>query len=154
MKKEAFRMDFVIGSDHGGIQLKSIVKEWLQTHGYPVTDMGTHSEDNCDYPDIALPVAQSVAAGEFDRGILICGTGIGVSITANKVRGIRAALCGDTFSAKMSRMHNNANILAMGQRVIGAGLALEILEVWVSTAFETGGRHETRVAKIEPISLV
>jgi ribose 5-phosphate isomerase B len=144
-------MDYIIGSDHGGVQLKAVLREWLQTHGYPVTDAGTHSEDNCDYPDIALLVARSVAAGEFDRGILICGTGIGVSIAANKVRGIRAALCGDPFSARMSRMHNNANILALGQRVIGVGLALEILETWVSTEFETGGRHETRVAKIEAV---
>jgi ribose 5-phosphate isomerase B len=145
-------MDFIVGSDHGGVQLKAVVREWLQTHDYSVTDAGTYSEDNCDYPDIALLVARSVAAGEFDRGILICGTGIGVSIVANKVRGIRAALCGDPFSAKMSRMHNNANILALGQRVVGVGLALEILETWVSTGFETGGRHETRVGKIEAIS--
>ncbi|MDR1205320.1 MAG: ribose 5-phosphate isomerase B [Peptococcaceae bacterium] len=142
-------MNVIIGSDHGGFKLKAVVKEWLEAQGYQVTDVGTHSEESCDYPDIARLVAQPLAKGEYDRGIVICGTGIGISITANKVPGIRAALCGDTFSAKMSRMHNNANILAMGERVIGQGLALEILETWFATEFEAGGRHETRVAKIE-----
>jgi ribose 5-phosphate isomerase B len=142
-------MNVIIGSDHGGFKLKAVVKEWLEAQGYQVTDVGTHSEESCDYPDIARLVAQPVAKGEYDRGVVICGTGIGISITANKVPGIRAALCGDTFSAKMSRMHNNANILAMGERVVGQGLALEILEAWFAAEFEAGGRHEKRVAKIE-----
>jgi ribose 5-phosphate isomerase B len=142
-------MNVIIGSDHGGFKLKGAVKEWLEARGYQVTDVGTHTEESCDYPDIARLVAKPVAEGKYDRGVVICGTGIGISITANKVPGIRAALCGDTFSAKMSRMHNNANILAMGERVVGQGLALEILETWFSTEFETGGRHEKRVAKIE-----
>ena len=140
-------MKIALGSDHGGFQLKEIIKAWLLEKGYEVEDKGTYDEQSCDYPDYGKAVALEVAGGKADRGILVCGTGIGISISANKVHGIRAALCGDTFSARMSRLHNDANILAMGQRVIGAGLALDIVEIWLNTDFE-GGRHATRVNKI------
>ncbi|MEL7623196.1 MAG: ribose 5-phosphate isomerase B [Clostridiales bacterium] len=143
-------MKISLGADHGGFELKEAIKTWLLEKGYDVEDKGTYSIESCDYPDYAKAVALDVAAGKSDRGILVCGTGIGVSIGANKVRGIRAALCGDTFSARMSRLHNNANILALGQRVVGAGLALDIVEIWLSTSFE-GGRHSTRVDKLMEI---
>ncbi|EGO64038.1 ribose 5-phosphate isomerase B [Acetonema longum] len=136
-----------IGSDHGGFRLKEAIKEYLAANQIGFCDFGTHSVDSVDYPDIAKTVAQAVAAGECERGILICGTGIGISIAANKMKGIRAALCHDVFSAKMSREHNDANILAMGERVIGQGLALMIVETWLKSEF-TGGRHENRVCKI------
>lgn len=140
-------MKIALGSDHGGYRLKEEIKRWLNGKGYSTQDFGTYSTDSCDYPDIAIAVAKAVAAGEYARGILICGTGIGVSITANKVPGIRAALCHDAFSAKASREHNDANILTMGERVIGFGLALDIVEVWLSGEF-AGGRHQRRVDKI------
>ena len=143
-------MKIVIGADHGGLQLKEAIKVQLLEKGYVVEDKGTFDEQSCDYPDYGKAVALAVAAGEADRGILVCGTGIGISISANKVRGIRAALCGDTFSARMSRLHNDANILALGQRVTGAGLALDIVDVWLTTGFE-GGRHAARVEKIMQI---
>jgi len=138
-----------LGADHGGYQLKEEIKKWLseRKEQYEVKDFGTFSTDSCDYPDIAKPVAEAVAAGECALGILVCGTGIGVSIVANKIPGIRAALCGDTFSAKASREHNDANILTLGERVIGRGLALEIVEAWLTTPF-AGGRHQRRVDKI------
>lgn len=138
-----------LGADHGGYQLKEEIKKWLleRKEQYEIKDFGTFSTDSCDYPDIAKPVAESVAAGECALGILVCGTGIGVSIVANKIPGIRAALCGDTFSAKASREHNDANILTLGERVIGRGLALEIVEAWLMTPF-AGGRHQRRVDKI------
>lgn len=140
-------MKVAIGADHGGVHLKAAVKAVLDELNVDYTDFGTDSEASVDYPDIAAPVAKAVAAGEYDRGILICGTGIGIGIAANKVAGIRAALCHDTFSAHASREHNNANILTMGERVIGPGLATDIVKIWLTTEFE-GGRHERRVAKI------
>jgi len=140
-------MKIAIGCDHGGFLLKNVLKNYLEKNGYEYQDFGTFTESSCDYPDIAIEVAENVSKGEFDRGILICGTGIGIGIAANKVKGIRAALCHDTFSAHASREHNNANILTMGQRVIGVGLALEIVDIWLKTEFE-GGRHERRVDKI------
>lgn len=143
-------MKIAIGSDHGGLALKTAIIDHLQKQGYEVTDYGTDSSDSCDYPLIAEPLARDVASGRFPQGILICGTGIGIGIAANKVAGIRAALCHDTFSAKASRQHNNANILTMGQRVIGVGLALDIVDAWLSTDFE-GGRHERRVMQIAEI---
>ncbi len=143
-------MKIALGADHGGFELKEAIKAWLLEKGHEVEDKGTHSLASCDYPDYAKAVALNVAAGQSDRGILVCGTGIGVSIAANKVQGIRAALCGDTFSARMSRLHNDANVLALGQRVVGAGLALDIVEIWLSTSFE-GGRHRTRVDKLMEI---
>lgn len=143
-------MRIALGSDHGGLILKEEIKKYLVEKGLEYKDFGTHSTDSCDYPDIALPAAKAVAAGEFDRGILICGTGIGIGIAANKVNGIRAALCHDTFSARASREHNNANILTMGERVIGRGLALDIVDIWIKTEF-SGGRHQNRVDKIHQI---
>lgn len=143
-------MKVAIGSDHGGFHLKEAIKGLLDTMNIEYKDYGTHSTDSIDYPDVAVPVAEAVAAGEFDRGILVCGTGIGIGIAANKVKGIRAALCHDTFSAHASREHNNANILTMGERVIGEGLALDITKIWLTTEFE-GGRHERRVEKISQI---
>jgi len=143
-------MIIVLGADHGGFQLKESIKEWLLEKGYEVKDKGTFDEQSCDYPDYGRAVALDVAGGKADKGIVICGTGIGISIAANKVKGIRAALCGDTYSARMSRLHNDANILALGQRVTGAGLAADIVEVWLNTGFE-GGRHKTRIDKIMSI---
>lgn len=140
-------MKVAIGADHGGVHLKAAIKALLDELNVAYTDFGTDLEASVDYPDIAEPVAKAVAAGEYDRGILICGTGIGIGIAANKVAGIRAALCHDTFSAHASREHNNANILTMGERVIGPGLAGDIVKIWLTTEFE-GGRHERRVAKI------
>src|SRR5690554_4631545 len=136
-------MRIALGSDHGGLNLKEEIKCYLENKGIEFKDFGTNGTDSCDYPDIAVPAAKAVAAGEFDRGILICGTGIGIGIAANKVPGIRAALCHDTFSARASREHNNANILTMGERVIGRGLALEIVDVWINSEF-SGGRHQRR----------
>lgn len=143
-------MKLVLGADHGGFDLKENIKEYLKEQGIEFTDYGTLTGERCDYPDIAKKVAEAVADGTFDRGILVCGTGIGIGIAANKVPGIRAALCHDTFSARASRNHNNANILTMGQRVIGEGLALDIVDVWLESEFE-GGRHERRVNEISDI---
>lgn len=143
-------MRVAIGADHGGYRLKEDIKGLLEDLGVDYKDFGTHSIESVDYPDVALPVAQSVADGLFDRGILICGTGIGIGIAANKVKGIRAALVHDTFSAHASREHNDANILTMGERVIGPGLARDIVTIWLATDFE-GGRHERRVEKIMAI---
>ena len=140
-------MKIAIGCDHGGFALKGAVIKYLEDKGYAYQDFGTYSEESCDYPDIAIAVAEAVAQGQFDKGILICGTGIGIGIAANKVPGIRAALCHDTFSAHASRAHNDANILTMGQRVIGQGLALDIVDVWLHSEFE-GGRHARRIEKI------
>ncbi|GAB3058168.1 ribose 5-phosphate isomerase B [Salinicoccus sesuvii] len=141
-------MKVIIASDHGGFNLKASVVAALREKGVEITDFGPDSSDSVDYPDYARPVAEKVASGEFDRGILVCGTGIGMSISANKVKGIRCALVHDTFSAKATRAHNNSNMLAMGERVIGPGLAQDIVDVWLSTDYE-GGRHERRVCKIE-----
>jgi len=143
-------MKIALGSDHGGFQLKETIKEFLDSLGMEHKDFGTINEDSVDYPDFALDVAKAVAAGEYDKGILVCGTGIGIGIAANKVTGIRAAICGDVFSAKASREHNNANILSLGQRVIGPGLALEIVKAWLTTEF-AGGRHQRRIDKISDI---
>lgn len=143
-------MKIAIGSDHGGFMLKTEILKHIQSKDYEVKDFGCYSTDSIDYPDVAREVSEAVVKGDFDRGILICGTGIGISIAANKVPGIRAALCGDCFSAKASREHNNANVLAMGERVTGVGLAKMITDIWLTTEFE-GGRHIRRVAKIGEI---
>lgn len=140
-------MHVIIGSDHGGYRLKEEIKKWLEEKGIAFEDVGCHCPDSVDYPDYALPVAKRVAKGEFDRGILVCGTGIGMSIAANKVKGVRCAVVSDTFSARMSREHNDANVLAIGERVVGPGLAREIVEVFLKTEF-AGGRHRRRVEKI------
>lgn len=137
-----------IGSDHGGFEYKAKIIDYLKEHNFEYEDMGTYTTESCDYPIIAKKVAQKVVSGEADKGILICGTGIGMSIAANKVKGIRAALCSDTFSARATRAHNNSNILCLGQRAIGECLALDIVDVWLTTEFE-GGRHERRVNMIE-----
>ncbi len=141
-----------VASDHGGYNIKCAVIDYLKNKGYEYKDLGTYNaEDSVDYPDYGLSAAQCVRNGECDRGIIICGTGIGISISANKVPGIRAALCTDSYMAKMSREHNNANILAMGGRIVGEGLALEIVEAWLNAKFtgETQKRHKVRVDKIE-----
>lgn len=140
-------MKVAIASDHGGINIREEIKGLMDEMSIQYEDFGCECNTSVDYPDYALPVAKKVADGEYDRGILICGTGIGMSIAANKVKGIRAALVHDTFSAKATREHNNSNILTMGERVVGPGLAREIARIWLETEFE-GGRHETRVGKI------
>ena len=138
-----------IGSDHGGFALKKAIMEHLDKRGLAYKDYGAYSEASCDYPQYARAVANAVAAGECERGILICGTGIGVSITANKLRGIRAALCGDCFSAEATRQHNDANILCMGARVVGEGLALKIADTFLDTPFSNDARHIRRISRIE-----
>lgn len=139
-----------IGSDHGGFALKQEIMKHLTERGIEYHDYGTYSEESCDYPEYGEAVGRAVASGECELGIVICGTGIGISIAANKVRGVRAAVCGDCFSAEMCRRHNNANVLALGGRVIGPGLALKIVDIFLSTGFD-GGRHARRVAKISEI---
>ena len=136
-----------IGCDHGGFELKEAVRRHLEEQGIAYRDFGSFTPERCDYPVVAEAVARAVVAGEVDKGILICGTGIGVSIAANKVMGIRAALCGDCYSAEYTRRHNDANILTMGARVTGSGLALKIVDTFLNTAFE-GGRHAKRIALI------
>ena len=138
-----------IGSDHGGFELKKKIMEHLSERGLEYKDFGTYSSASCDYPVYAKAVARAVASGECDRGILICGTGIGVSMTANKVHGIRAALCGDCFSAEATRQHNDANILCMGARVVGEGLALKIADTFLGTPFSNDERHIRRISMIE-----
>lgn len=137
-----------IGSDHGGFRYKESIIDYLKIRDIEYIDVGTYTPESCDYPEIARKVAELVRTGKVDRGILVCGTGIGMSIAANKVHGIRAALCSDTYSARVSRAHNNANILCLGERVIGEHLALDITDIWLKTGFE-GGRHKRRVDIIE-----
>lgn len=143
-------MRLVLGSDHGGLCLKGTVKRYLEQAGHEVSDLGTHDDQSCDYPDFGRMVGEAVAAGEADFGVLICGTGIGMSMVANKVPGIRAALCTDGYMARMARAHNDANVLVMGERVIGPGLAEQILETFLSSSFE-GERHARRVGKINAL---
>lgn len=138
----------VLGCDHAGVEYKNRIIEFINAKGFETLDVGTFTTESCDYPIIAKDVAKKVASHEFDAGILICGTGIGMSITANKVKGIRASLCSDKFSAQATRAHNNSNILCMGARVIDIDLALEIVDIWLSTEFE-GGRHQRRIDMIE-----
>lgn len=138
-----------IGSDHGGFELKEIIKKHLASRGEQYRDYGTYSEASCDYPVYGRAVAKAVAAGDCDRGIIICGTGIGISIAANKVPGIRAALCSDCFSAQATREHNDANILALGARVLGQGLALKIVDTFLDTPFSGDERHSRRISMIE-----
>ena len=138
-----------IGSDHGGFALKQALMKHLEARGLAYKDYGTYTEASCDYPVYAKAVANAVANGECERGIIICGTGIGVSITANKVPGIRAALCGDCFSAEATRQHNDANVLCMGARVTGEGLALKIADIFLDTPFSEDERHKRRISMIE-----
>ena len=142
-------MKVAVGCDHAGFPLKETVIAALRKLGAEVVDFGTHSLESVDYPDFGERVGRAVASGEVDRGVVICGTGIGVSIAANKVPGVRAALCHDVYSARMSRAHNDANVLAMGARVIGPGLAEAIVEAWLTTSFE-GGRHARACGQDEP----
>ncbi len=143
-------MNIAIASDHAGYEMKNFIKNVLFEMGHRVIDMGTDSSCSVDYPDYAEAVAKAISEGLYERGILICGTGIGMSIVANKFKNIRAALCNDIFTAKMSRLHNNANILCIGARVIGIGLAEEIVKIWITTPFE-GERHSRRIDKINLI---
>jgi len=138
-----------IGSDHGGFALKNEIIKHLDKRGIEYKDLGTYSEESCDYPVYGKAVAHAVADGECDRGIVICGTGIGISLAANKVHGIRAALCTDCYTAEMTRLHNDANILALGARVVGTGLALKIVDTFLDTAFSDDERHKRRIALIE-----
>lgn len=138
-----------VGCDHGGFELKQEILKHLRSRNIPYQDLGTYSADSCDYPVYAKAVARAVLSGECDRGILICGTGIGVSITANRFPGIRAALCGDCFSAEATRSHNDANVLALGARVTGPGLALKIVDTFLDTPFSNEERHSRRISLIE-----
>jgi len=144
-------MKIAIASDHAGFRLKKILKEHFSEHEF--IDVGTDSEDSCDYPDYALLACEKIISGHADLGIVICGTGIGISIAANKINGIRAALCFNEFMADMSRRHNNANVLALGAKVIDDDLAIRITDIWLKSEFE-GGRHEMRVQKIVKIELL
>ena len=140
-----------IACDHAALKLKNTVKERLESKGFEVKDFGCHTPEAVDYPDYAKAAACAVASGECEKGVLICGTGIGMSIAANKVKGSRCALCGDTFSARATREHNDANMLALGERVTGVGLALEIVDVFFSTEFSGEPRHARRIAGITAI---
>ncbi len=139
-----------IGNDHAAVEMKNFVVDFLRQDGYEVEDFGCDKGEKCDYPDKAREVAEAVASGKYEKGILLCGTGIGMSIAANKVKGIRAAVCRDVFEARMSAGHNDANILCMGQRVIGIGVAETIVKAWLNTEFE-GGRHQRRLQKMMDI---
>ena len=138
-----------IGCDHGGFELKEEIKKHLEERGLEYKDYGCNSTDSVDYPEYGKKVAHAVADGECERGILICGTGIGISITANKVKGIRAALCTDCFMAEATRLHNDANILALGGRVVGMGLALKIVDTFLDTEFSNEERHVRRIGQLE-----
>lgn len=141
---------YAIGCDHTGVSLKQILKKHLEERGIAVKDFGTYTEESCHYPEIAEKTANAVASGECERGVLVCGTGVGISIAANKVNGIRAVCCSEPFSAKLSKEHNNSNILCMGARVVGSELALMILDSWLDAEFQ-GGRHQTRIDMITEI---
>lgn len=141
-------MTIAMGCDHGGLELKNSIKDYLVAHGHEVVDFGTFSKDSCDYPDFAKPAAEAVGIGECDRGIVCCTTGIGVSIVANKVKNVRCALCQSCDMAELTRRHNNANMLAFGQKYTSAADAIKMTDVFLATPFE-GGRHLARVEKIE-----
>jgi ribose 5-phosphate isomerase B len=141
-------MKIAVGCDHGALSLKNKVVAHLESQGYTVVDFGTHTLDSCDYPDFAEAAARAVADGRCDRGIVMCTTGIGVSISANKIRGIRCALLSDIMSARMTREHNDSNVMALGAAVVGEMLALEIVDTWIGTEFSHGERHQRRVDKI------
>ena len=136
-----------IGSDHGGYSLKQVIMKHLSERGLEYRDFGTYSEESCDYPDYGEAVGRAVASGEYERGIIICGTGIGMSIAANKMKGIRAAALSDCFTAEATRMHNNANVLCLGERTVGPGLACKLADIFLETGFQ-GGRHQTRLDMI------
>lgn len=140
-----------LACDHGGFDMKQIVIEYLEEKGIAYKDFGCYDKTSCDYPVFARPAAEAVASGECEKGIVVCTTGIGISIVANKVKGVRAALCNDPFAAKMTRLHNDANVLAMGERVIGPGLMLEIVDAFLTTDFSFDARHARRVEKIKAL---
>ena len=144
-------MNIVIGCDHAGFALKGAVVAHLREAGHTVIDVGTNSADSCHYPVYARAVCQKILGGEAERGILICGTGIGMSIAANKHRGIRAACCSDTFSARLTREHNDANVLCFGERVVGLGLALDLVDAFIGAEYLNNGNHPTRVAMLAEI---
>ena len=141
-------MKIAIGCDHGALELKNALAARLTEQGYEVKDFGTHSLDSCDYPDFAAPAAEAVAAGQCDKGIVLCTTGIGVSITANKVKGIRCALLSDVMSARMTREHNDTNMMALGAGVVGKMLAFQIVDTWLGTEFSHDARHQRRIDKM------
>lgn len=141
-------MKIAIGCDHGALALKNILVKHLSEKGYEVADFGTHTSDSCDYPDFAAAAARAVASGECDKGIVLCTTGIGVSITANKIKGIRCALLSDVWSAKMTRLHNDTNMMALGAGVVGVNLALEIADTWLAAEFSGDARHQRRIDKL------
>ena len=144
-------MKIAIGCDHGGFELKEAVRGYLEERQIPYEDFGAYNTDSVDYAPIAAKAARAVAAGQADFGVLVCSTGIGISMAANKVKGIRCALCSDPLSARLTREHNDSNMLAMAQRIIGSELAKEIVHVWLSTPFSEGERHQKRIAKITAI---
>ena len=144
-------MKIVIGCDHAGFALKDVVIHHLKEAGHTVLDVGTYSADSCHYPVYARAACEKILAGDAERGILICGTGIGMSIAANKHRGIRAACCSDTFSARLTREHNDANVLCFGERVVGAGLALDLIDAFLSAEYLNNGNHVPRVAMLREI---
>ena len=150
MTEASAQIEIIIGCDHAAYKLKEILKKELETQGVSVVDAGTHSETSMDYPETGKAVAQKVSSGEIKQGVLLCGTGLGMSMVANKYPNVRAALCNDLFSAAMSRKHNDANILVLGGRVVGDILALEILKTWLKTPFE-GGRHQRRLDQFNEI---
>ena len=141
-------MKIAVGCDHGALDLKNAVVAHLEKQGHEVTDFGTHTKDSCDYPEFAAAAAQAVADGKADRGIVLCTTGIGVSITANKIKGIRCALLSDVMSARMTREHNDTNVMAIGAGVVGQMLALEIVDTWIGTEFSHNERHQRRINKV------
>lgn len=144
-------MKIAVACDHGGLALKNAVMDWLGKNGYEAVDYGTDSSCSCDYPDFALKAAEAVATGECASGVLVCTTGIGISIAANKVRGVRCALCSEPFSAKMTRLHNDANMLALGGGIVGVNLGLEIVKMFLETPFSAEEKHARRIAKIAAI---
>ena len=141
-------MKIAIGCDHGALELKDLMVSHLEKKGYEVKDFGTYTKDSCDYPEFAAAAAQAVANGECDKGIVLCTTGIGVSITANKIKGIRCALLSDVMSARMTREHNDTNVMAIGAGVVGQMLALEIADTWLGTEFSNEARHQRRIDKV------
>lgn len=143
-------MKIAIASDHAGFELKELIKDYIIKTNNSVVDFGTNNSDSVDYPDFAVAASKAVSSGEVDRGILVCGSGQGMMMSANKFKNIRAALCNDLYSAKMSRLHNDSNILAIGGRIVGKDLALEIIKTWMETEFE-GGRHQRRVDKLNSL---
>ena len=142
-------MKIAIGADHGGFNYKSKIKDFLRVRGIDIIDVGTNSTNSCDYPEFAHKVAELITTGEAELGILVCGTGIGMSITANKHKGIRASHCTDTFSAKATREHNNSNVLCLGERILGEEIMLQIVETWINTPFSNDERHIRRINRIE-----